>query len=84
MAHQVTDREGNKTKAPKLVTPKPSKEAKQTIVPGMKTTEMAQRSFPPQAAPANHGLTVCPGAWDLFWIVQGKNCAKLMGLLKEI
>lgn len=64
---------------------KPSKEAKQTTVPGMKPTEVGQAEIlPSQPAPANYGLTACPGVWDLFWTVQGKNCAKLMGLLKEI
>lgn len=77
--------EENKTKAPKPVIPKPSKEAKQTTVPGMKPTEVGQGEIlPSPASSSKPWADSVPRVWDSFWTALGKNCAKLTGRFKGI
>lgn len=51
--------EENKTRVPRSTTPRPSKEAKQTTVPGTKPTEMGQGGVPP--SPASSGKLIAHG-----------------------
>lgn len=75
--------EENKTKAPKSVTPKPCKEAKQTTVPGMKPTEVGQGEIlPSPASSSKPWADSVPRVWDLFWTVPGRTVQNLWDILK--
>lgn len=75
--------EENKTKAPKSVTPKPSKKAKQTTVPGMKPTEVGEGEIPLSPAISSKPWADCmQGHGTYFGPYRARAVQKLRHILK--